>query len=89
MRKFNVKLSDDMYRRGREVSEWMHFPIADVIREAVSIYRLLAVEYRQGGRPLVQRVGGEVVEMRFPILECPPQHEMDGETIAEGARLGP
>ena len=55
MTKFNVKFSDSTYRAVAELARWTDGTMADVIREALSIFVWLAKEYRQGNRLLIQR----------------------------------
>jgi hypothetical protein len=68
MIKFNVKFSDATYRVVGELAEWMDGSMADVIREALSVFWWLAKEYRQGGRLMVRR-GDDVTELMIPSLE--------------------
>ena|SRR5215471_1742487 len=68
MTKFNVKFSDSTYRAVGELARWTDGTMADVIREALSIFWWLAKEYRQGNRLLIQR-GDQVTELMIPSLE--------------------
>jgi hypothetical protein len=66
--KFNVKFSDSTYRAVAELAKSTDGTMADVIREALSVYRWLAMEYQQGNRALIQR-GDKITELVFPSLE--------------------
>jgi hypothetical protein len=68
MTKFNVKFSDSTYRAVGELAKWTDGTMADVIREALSIFWWLAKEYRQGSRLLIQR-GDKITELMIPSLE--------------------
>jgi hypothetical protein len=68
MTKFNVKFSDNAYRAVAELAGWMGATMADVIRDALSLFWWLAKEYRQGNRLLIQR-GETVTELLIPSLE--------------------
>jgi len=68
MTKFNVKFSDNTYRAVAELARWTDGTMADVIREALSVFWWLAKEYRQGNRLLIQR-GETVTELLIPSLE--------------------
>ena|SRR5258708_29448389 len=67
MTKFNVKFSDSTYRAVGELAKWTDGTMADVIREALSIFWWLAKEYRQGSRLLIQREG-KLTELMIPSL---------------------
>jgi hypothetical protein len=68
MIKFNVKFSDRTYGIVGELAELMDGSMADVIREALSVFWWLAKEYRQGGKLTVRR-GDELIELMIPSLE--------------------
>jgi hypothetical protein len=68
MTKFNVKFSDSTYQAVGELAKWTDGTMADVIREALSIFWWLAKEYRQGSRVLIKR-GDQVTELMIPSLE--------------------
>ncbi len=68
MTKFNVKFHAAMYRLMTDLAERLEVPMADVIRESLSLYGWMAREYRQGSKLLIQR-GDEVTELVIPSLE--------------------
>lgn len=68
MIKFNVKLSDSTYGVVRELAEEMDGTMADVVREALSVFWWLAKEYREGNRLMVRRYD-QVTELMIPSLE--------------------
>lgn len=68
MIKFNVKLSDDTYRDMGELAGLMDGTMADVIREALSVFWWVASEYQQGNQLMVRR-GDQITELMVPSLE--------------------
>jgi hypothetical protein len=68
MIKFNVKLSDDTYRVVGELAGLMDGTMADVIREALSVFWWVASEYRQGNQLMIRR-GDQITELMVPSLE--------------------
>lgn len=69
MAKFNVNFSDSTHAAVVELSERMDVPMADVIREALSLLWWLARESMAGNRILIQR-GDQVTELMIPSLEA-------------------
>ncbi len=55
MPKFNVHFSDSAYQDLADMSDQLDQPMAEVIREALSMYRWLIKETAQGSTLLVQR----------------------------------
>ena len=68
MTKFNVKFSDSTYQAVGQLARWTDGTMADVIREALSVFWWIAKEYGQGHRLLIQR-GDQVTELLIPSLE--------------------
>ena len=68
MNKFNVKFSDSTHRVIAWLADRLEISMADVIREALSLYWWIAKERMEGNRLLVQR-GAEITEMVVPSLE--------------------
>jgi predicted transcriptional regulator len=83
MTKFNVKFSDNTYRAVSELARETDGTMADVIREALSIYVWLAKEYRQGNKLLIQR-GEQVTELLVPSLERMVGTQATGEETNAG-----
>jgi predicted transcriptional regulator len=84
MTKFNVKFSDNTYRAVSELAHETDATMADVIREALSIYVWLAKEYRQGNKLLIQR-GEQVTELLVPSLERMVETPPAGEETNPGS----
>jgi hypothetical protein len=70
MVKFNLKLSDSTYRILGALAESTDATMADVFREALSIFWWLEKEYRQGNRLMIKR-GDELTELLIPSLARP------------------
>lgn len=68
MNKFNVKFSDSTYRAVATLAEKLEVSMADVIREALSLYWWAGKECMAGSRLLIQR-GSEITELVIPSLE--------------------
>jgi hypothetical protein len=66
--KFNVNFSDGTHRVLLDIAQQQGTSMADVIREALSLYWWFARERSAGSRFLVQR-GSEVAELVIPSLE--------------------
>src|SRR6266536_1638998 len=66
--KFNVKFHDAMYQLVVRLAGRLGVPMADVIREALSLYGWAAHEHEQGSRLLVQR-GHDITEVVIPSLQ--------------------
>ena len=80
--KFQVKLQETMYRLVLDLAGRLGVSMADVIREAVSLYGWAAHEYGDGNKLLVQR-GDEITEIVLPNLqrlrpEIAPRQEVIG-----------
>lgn len=67
IRKFNVNLPARTLRRLHTLAAWMdRVPLADVIREALDVYRWLVKEHRAGAVFLIQRPDRARAEVVFP-----------------------
>jgi hypothetical protein len=66
--KFNVKFSAGTYHVMGTLADQLEVPMAEIIREALSLFWWITKEVRQGNKLLVQR-GNEVSEMVIPSLE--------------------
>ena len=74
-----MKLSDSTYRDMSALADLTDGTMADVFREALSIFAWLAKEYRQGNRLMIKR-GDELTELLIPSLARTAEEEP-----AEGA----
>jgi hypothetical protein len=84
--KFNVKFSDGTHEVLVDLSQKLETSMAEVIREALSLYWWVARERSAGSRLLVQR-GDEVTELVIPSLErltqeMAPARQPDSEVLA-------
>jgi hypothetical protein len=69
MAKFNINFSDSTHAVLVELSERLDVPMADVIREALSLYWWFAREQASGNQLLIQR-GDKLTELMIPSLEA-------------------
>lgn len=67
--KFNVKFSDGDYGTVTQLAGWMDGTMADVVREALSVFAWVAREYRQGATLTIRRQDGSTVELVVPSLQ--------------------
>jgi hypothetical protein len=65
--KFNVTFSESTYSVLTNLAQRMEVSMADVIREALSVYWWIAKEQATGGRLLIQR-GDKVTQLAIPSL---------------------
>jgi hypothetical protein len=72
MQKYTLAFTDQFYKDLNALSDQLGMPKADVVREALSTYRWLVNEKRQGHKLLIQR-GDQVTELLMPKLEQIPQ----------------
>jgi hypothetical protein len=91
--KFNVKFQDAMYRLVLGLAGRLETSMADVIREALSLYGWAAHEHEQGNKLLIQR-GDEVSEVVIPSLqrlrpEIAPRQEVVGTSEGLSRRRRP
>ncbi len=68
MAKFNVNFSDSTYAVVSELSQRLGVPMADVIRDALSLQWWLAKEVMAGNKLLIER-GDRITEVIIPSLE--------------------
>lgn len=68
MTKFNIKFHEAMYQLVSALAKRLDASMADVIREALSLYAWTAQEYEGGGRLLLQK-GDEITQVVIPSLE--------------------
>jgi hypothetical protein len=88
MVKFNVKLSDSTYRDMSALADLTDGTMADVFREALSIFAWLAKEYRQGNRLMIKR-GDDLTELLIPSLARTVAEEEPAEGAAPPRRRRP
>ena len=65
---FNVKFSETTHQVLGELSSQMEMPMADVLRESLSILWFIVREYRNGSKLYIKR-GNETSELILPYLE--------------------
>ena len=65
---FRVRFADSTYQVVAHLSSRLQVPMAEVVRDALSIYWWLARERMAGSRLLIER-GGDVNELTIPSLE--------------------
>lgn len=76
MRNFNIKFHDEMYESIEQLAARSGSSMAEIIRNALSLYGRIADEYDQGAKLLIQR-GDDVKEWIVPSLERPkPRREV-------------
>ena len=90
MNKFNVKFSDGTHQVLTEISQKLGTSMADVIRDALSLYWWFIRERSAGSRLLVQR-GSDVTELVIPSLErltkeMAPAREHGSEVLTPPAK---
>lgn len=68
MQKFNVNLSDNVHGVLDDLADRLDMPMADVVRDSLSLFWYLAREVKDGNKLLVQR-GDQVSELMIPSLE--------------------
>jgi hypothetical protein len=69
MAKFNVNFSESTYGALTDMSKRLDQPMAEVIREALSIYGWLVREASNGSTLLIQRGDRPPTELLIPYLE--------------------
>lgn len=92
MPKFNVNFSDSTHAVLTEMSERLDVPMAEVIRESLSIYWWLIREVSSGSTLLVQRGDRAPSELVIPYLERLRRpaagDELPGPSASERSRRG-
>lgn len=66
--KFNVKFAENTYEMLGDLSRELQIPMADVLRESISVFWFVTRELARGNRLLIQR-GDHVSELLLPSLE--------------------
>lgn len=69
MQKFNVNFSDGTYDALADMSHRLDQPMAEVLREALSIYGWLIREASRGSTLMIERQGKPPTELLLPYLE--------------------
>jgi hypothetical protein len=69
MQKFNVQFSDDSYDSLVGMSERLDRPMAEVLRESLSVYRWLMREVESGNTLMIQRGDKPPAELLLPYFE--------------------
>src|SRR5690349_16712131 len=69
MTKFNVNFADRTHEAMVSLSEMLGISMADVLREALSLFWWIAREVMAGNRILIQR-GDQVTELLLPSLDA-------------------
>lgn len=69
MQKFNVQFSDDTYDSLVGMSERLGRPMAEVLRESLSVYRWLMREVESGNALMIQRGDKPPAELLLPYFE--------------------
>lgn len=69
MPKFNVNFSDSTYESLTDMSRRLDQPMAEVLREALSIYGWLIREVSKGSTLMIQRGDKPPTELLLPYLE--------------------
>ena len=90
MAKFNVNFSESTYQALTDMSQRLDRPMAEVIREALSLYGWLIREASQGSTFMIQRGDRAPSELVIPYLErvqepvaVPSAKEADDRSTAE------
>ncbi len=68
MARFNVNFSASTHEAVVQLSERLDLPMADVVREALSLFWWVSQETEAGNTLLIQR-GGQVTELLIPSLK--------------------
>ncbi len=90
MPKFNVNFSDSTYQVLGEMSRRLDQPMAEVIRESLSMYWWLIKEVSNGSALQIERAGnGGVRELVIPYLEHLREPTPSGSTGSSQLDMDP